>query len=123
MTATMECKDYTAFSEKELLKMLGANERQENKLKAQLDNIAQERHFIKDAIMQKWRKPSDELLSKKPKKATKAVKKAKEPEFVKFDEAPIIKKIDDYQKSLPEKQQKAILQEIQRLAYGSATIK
>lgn len=62
-------------------------------------------------------------VPQKPKKATKSVKKAKEPEFVKFDEAPIIKKIDDYQKSLPEKQQKAILQEIERLAYGSATIK
>lgn len=62
-------------------------------------------------------------VPQKPKKATKAVKKAKEPEFVKFDEAPIIKKIDDYQKSLPKKQQKAILQEIERLAYGSATIK
>lgn len=114
----MECKDYTAFSEKELLKMLGANERQENKLKAQLNTIAQERHFIKDAIMQKWREPSDGLLSKK---ATKAVKKAKEPEFYTLETSPSFKKWIDKYEAYPQSKKDKIRAELDKQIKEAAT--
>ncbi|MBK3505325.1 hypothetical protein JJB28_09735 [Campylobacter fetus subsp. venerealis] len=71
---------YNKYTERELRKKLSATENKEikfeneliriktkfenetTKIKNQLEKIIQEKHLIKDAIMEKWRKPSDELL-------------------------------------------------------------
>lgn len=62
-------RNYSTYSERQLKKMLDTTESKEAKLKAEffalkakIKAIVEKRHLIQDAIMQKWREPSDELL-------------------------------------------------------------
>lgn len=62
-------QNYSNYSERQLKKMLDTTESREAKLKAEflalkakVKTIVEKRHLIQDAIMEKWREPSNELL-------------------------------------------------------------
>lgn len=75
METSQECKDYAYIhklqskNERQLKTMLDALNREITKIKAEqfrletkLKEKIKKEHFVKDAIMEKWRTPSAELL-------------------------------------------------------------
>ena len=65
----MQTNTYYKLSERELRKKLSAVESKElkftselKKLKSQIKLNAEQKYLIQDAIMEKWRQPSNELL-------------------------------------------------------------
>lgn len=89
MTTTRELKKYNSYNERQLKKLLDNTEKERSKFESELKrienkikNIDKRKFFIQDALIQKWRNPSQELQN-----AINEVKNGETVEFSSIQEA------------------------------------